>query len=629
MTTAQAVGAVSREAAEWYAINWQAINRNVRRLQVRIVQATKESRWDRARALQRLLTHSYSGKVLAVRRVTENDGKKTPGVDQEIWDTPEKKTQAVHTFKRRGYQSQPLRRVYIPKSDGKTMRPLGIPTMKDRAQQALYLLALAPVEETTADRNSYGFRQQRSCDDAIEQCFKALRSANTQWILEGDIKSCFDKISHDWLLAHVPMDRVILQKWLKSGYMEKHVLHDMTEGTPQGGIISPALANCALDGLERLLQGKYPAGKRLKSLGGEKPCVNLVRYADDFIITSKSNELLEGEIKPLVEQFLQERGLELSPTKTVITHVEQGFDFLGQNVRRYPNGKLLIKPSKKNVKTFLEGIRQTIKAAHGVTAADLIDQLNPKIRGWANYHRHVVSKRTFGRVDHTLFSSLWKWARRRHPNKSPRWFKPKYFDRRGNRDWSFFGETCDDEGRPTKVWLYYAMSTPIKRHVKVRGEANPYDPTYETYFEEREGAHMLETFRGTRTLRYLWYEQRGLCNQCNTKITRITGWRLHYCVPVCRVVLLVPRTAFYFIPSAMTGFIVSVYPFRNRVSPKEAFEGLELGEGKPSRPVLRGPGGHQAAWLLGNQLPNRRPLWSYRMVAQTWRRVRPLLGRAR
>src|SRR5881296_2445719 len=360
MTTAQAVGAVSREAAEWYAIDWQAINRNVRRHQVRIVQATKESRWGKVRALQRLLTHSYSGKVLAVRRVTENNGKKTPGVDQEIWDTPEKKTQAVHALKRRGYQSQPLRRVYIPKSDGKTMRPLGIPTMKDRAQQALYLLALAPVVETTADKNSYGFRQQRSCADAMVQCFLALRSANTQWILEADIKSCFDQISHDWLLAHVPMDRAILQQWLKSGYMEKHVLHETTDGTPQGGIVSPALANCALDGLEPLLQEKYPAKRRLKSLGGSYPSVNFIRYADDFVITSKSKDLLEGEVQPFVEQFLQQRGLKLSPTKTVTTHVEKGFDFLGQNVRRYPNGKLLIKPSKKNVKTFLAGVRATI-----------------------------------------------------------------------------------------------------------------------------------------------------------------------------------------------------------------------------------------------------------------------------
>src|SRR6266566_3271360 len=339
------------------------------------------------------------------------------------------------------------------------------------------------------------------------------------------------KISHDWLLAHVPMDRVILQKWLKSGHMDKHVLHESMDGTPQGGIISPALANCALDGLERVLQEKFPAEKRLRSHGGEKPCVHLVRYADDFVITSKSKELLEGEIKPLVEQFLQERGLELSPTKTVITHVEHGFDFLGQNVRRYPKGKLFIKPSKKNVGTFLKGIRRIIKDAHGVSAADLIDQLNPKIRGWANYHRHVVSKRTFGRVDHTIFSNLWQWARRRHPNKPSRWVKAKYFERRRGRDWTFFDETCDDEGRPNKVWLYNAKSTPIKRHVKVRGEANPYDPAYETYFEEREGAHMLDTFRGIRTLRFLWYEQRGLCTLCNTKITRITGWRLHYCVP--------------------------------------------------------------------------------------------------
>ena len=531
MTTARAVGAVSREAAEWYAIDWPTIHRNVRRLQVRIVQATKERRWGRVRALQRLLTHSYSGKVLAVRRVTENNGKATPGVDQEIWDTPEKKTQAVHALKRRGYRSQPLRRVYIPKSDGKTMRPLGIPTMIDRGQQALHLLALDPVVETTADRNSYGFRQRRSCADAIGQCFLALKSANAQWILEGDIKSCFDKISHDWLLAHVPMDRVILQKWLKSGYMEKHVLHESMDGTPQGGIISPALANCALDGLERILLEKFPARKRLRSLGGEKPCVHLVRYADDFVITSKSKELLEGEIKPLVEQFLQGRGLELSPTKTVITHVEHGFDFLGQNVRRYPNGKLLIKPSKKNVGTFLNGIRRLIKDAHGMSAADLIDQLNPKIRGWANYHRHVVSKSTFERADCNIFSSLWQWARRRHPNKPSRWVKSKYFERRRDCDWTFFGETCDDEGRPSKVWLFHAKNTPIKRQVKVQGEANPYDPAYETYFEEREGAHMLDTFRGTRTLRFLWYEQRGLCTLCNTKITRITGWRLHYCVP--------------------------------------------------------------------------------------------------
>jgi RNA-directed DNA polymerase len=534
MTTATAVGAVSSEAAEWYAIDWRAIHRNVRRLQVRIVQATKAGRWNKVKALQRLLTCSYSGKVLAVRRVTENNGKKTAGVDRIIWDTPEEKIKAVHDLKRRGYQPQPLRRVYIPKkSDRKTKRPLGIPTMFDRAQQALHLLVLDPVVETTADKNSYGFRQQRSCADAIGQCFNALSHApNTQWILEADVKNCFDKISHAWLLAHVPMDRAILQKWLKSGYMDKRVLHETTDGTPQGGIISPALANCALDGLERLLQEKFPQEKRLKSLGGKSASVNFIRYADDFVITSKSKELLEGEVQPVVEQFLQQRGLELSPKKTVITHVEKGFDFLGQNVRRYPNGKLRITPSKKNVKTFLDGIRQTIKDAGGMSAAALIEQLNPKIRGWANYHRHVVSKRTFGRVDHSIFFSLWQWARRRHQKKNPHWLKTKYFGRRGDRDWTFFGETCDDQGQPDRLWLYHAKSTPIQRHVKVKGEANPYDPACETYFENREGDHMRETFRGTRTLRYIWNEQRGLCTVCNTPITRTTGWRLHHCAPL-------------------------------------------------------------------------------------------------
>ena len=203
--------------------------------------------------------------------------------------------------------------------------------------------------------------------------------------------------------------------------------------------------------------------------------MHLIRYADDFVITSRTKELLEGEIKPLVEQFLHERGLELSPTKTVITHVEKGFDFLGQTVRKYPNGKLLIKPSKKNIKTFLDGIRGNIKAALGMSAADLIDGLNPKIRGWANYHRHVVSKRAFQRVDHAIFTSLWQWARRRHQKKSPGWLKQKYFERQGGNNWIFFGESCDSEGIPHKVRLLLAGNTPIQRHVKVKGEANPYD----------------------------------------------------------------------------------------------------------------------------------------------------------
>src|SRR5947209_9039396 len=240
------VGATTDIPLAWHQINWRQAERNVRRLQTRIAQATKAGNWGKVKALQRLLTHSLSGKALAIRRVTENTGKRTPGVDGEIWKTPQQKAAAIDALHQRGYHPQPLRRVYIPKSNG-AQRPLSIPTMRDRAMQALYLLALDPVAETTADPNSYGFRTARSAADAIEACFIALcRNDRAEWILEGDIRSCFDQISHEWLLAHIPMERTILKKWLKAGYMEKSCSHATEDGTPQGGIISPALANMTL-----------------------------------------------------------------------------------------------------------------------------------------------------------------------------------------------------------------------------------------------------------------------------------------------------------------------------------------------------------------------------------------------
>jgi len=229
-------GAVSHLGTQWDSIDWNATQINVRRLQMRIVKATKEGRWGKVKALQRLLTHSFSGKALAVRRVTENQGRKTAGVDGEIWTTPSQKMKAIRRLQQRGYHPKPLRRVYIPKSSGK-MRPLGIPCMLCRSMQALYLLALDPIAETLGDANSYGFRQQRSPADAIEQGFAALSRKNSaQWILEGDISKCFDNISHEWLLAHIPMDKTILRKWLKAGFIDKDVLHATQEGTPQGGL---------------------------------------------------------------------------------------------------------------------------------------------------------------------------------------------------------------------------------------------------------------------------------------------------------------------------------------------------------------------------------------------------------
>ena len=314
--------------------------------------------------------------------------------------------------------------------------------MNDRAMQALYLLALDPIAETTADPNSYGFRKERSTADAIGQCHIVLSNrGGARWIFEGDIKSCFDRISHEWLLAHIPMDKTILQKWLKAGFMEKQVLHATEEGTPQGGICSPVLANLTLDGLERRLRERYPKATALS----RKAKVNLVRYADDFIITGSSQELLENEVKPLVESFLSERGLELSAEKTQITQIEDGFDFLGQNVRDY-GGTILVKPSRKNVATFLAKVRGIIKASRQATAGHLIVQLNPVIRGWANYHRHVSSKRTFTQVDHAIFRALWQWAKRRHPKKPRRWVKDKYFGTIGGRHWVFHGTVVGREG---------------------------------------------------------------------------------------------------------------------------------------------------------------------------------------
>ena len=481
----------------WEAIDWLAVETSVSRLQARIVKAVQEKRWNKVKALQRLLTHSVSGKLSAVRRVTENDGKRTPGIDGDIWNTSSKKLQGVVSLRQRGYRPRPLRRIYIPKANGK-LRPLGIPTIRDRAMQALYLLALDPVAEALADRGSYGFRRGRSCADAIERCFTNLYRRSPSWVLEGDIQGCFDNISHLWLLEHVPMDRSILRKWLKSGYLENQMLYDTISGTPQGGIISPVLANLALDGLEKRLLAAFPL-LGPGSTQGRAAQVHLIRYADDFVITANSREILVDRVKPLVEAFLAERGLVLSPEKTLITHVSEGFDFLGQNVRRYPNGKLLIKPARKSVRSFLAKVRAVVKQLWSAPPGTLIARLNPIIRGWANYHRHVVSKRAFSRMDHMIFRIIWRWAKARHPKKSMQWIKRKYYMRFGHRDWWFFASQDAPEQGHTPYRLFHANSIPIVRHTLVHSGLNPYDPKWFSYMEKRTGRYPVQiapTFMG-------------------------------------------------------------------------------------------------------------------------------------
>ena len=476
-TTAQAEKLPDRKfAAQWNSMDWKQVEAEINGLQIRIAKAAQAKQWNRVKRLQYLITHSYYAKVLAVRKVTTNKGKNTAGIDKIVWQSPSDKMRAALSLSDKNYKAKPLRRVYIEKKGKKSRRPLSIPAMYDRAMQALYAMALQPVAETTADPNSYGFRKYRSCQDACEHIFTALsRKYSPQWVLEGDIKGCFDNISHEWLIDNIPMDKSVLKQFLKCGYVYDGELYSSEDGTPQGGVISPILANMALDGIQNMLAENFDTSRKgnISSREHKKHKVNFIRYADDFIVTA-INEETATQAKRCIKEYLAQRGLQLSEEKTFITNINEGFDFLGWNFRKFKE-KLIIKPSDKSIKSLTDSLHETIiQKGRTLPQKIMIHQLNQKLTGWGNYHKSVCSKVTFQKVDRTVFILLWKWACHRHPRKGRRWIKEKYWHTKGSRNWVF----ATDEAE-----LRALSYIPIVRHPKLKLSENPY--INQQYFIER------------------------------------------------------------------------------------------------------------------------------------------------
>ena len=505
---------------QWKSIDWKKAEAEVSRLQARIAKATQEKKWNTVKRLQYLLSHSYYAKALAVRKVTTNKGKNTPGIDKELWNTPAVKMRNVLILTDKGYKAKPLRRVLVEKPGKKKKRPLGIPCMYDRAMQALYALALDPVSETTADEKSFGFRRGRSAQDACEYIFTALsRRTSPEWVLEGDIKGCFDHISHDWLIDHIPMDKSVLKQFLKAGFVFQNELFPTDEGTPQGGVISTILANMALDGMQKVLSDRFHTNRLgkidLRFKNAHK--VNLVRYADDFIVTAATKEIAE-EAKEIIRGFLCTRGLELSEEKTLITHVDDGFDMLGWTFRRFKE-KLIVKPSKKSVKALNASLHNTVlERGKAWRQEDLIRVLNRQLRGWANYHQSVCAKDAFSRTDHILYEMLWCWAKRRHPKKNRKWITANYWYSKGLRNWVFSTKNAE---------LIRLGEVPIIRHTKVRMSANPYLDS--EYFIQRKIQNGMKRLSGR--FKKIWRNQNGCCYHCGQPMEISDEREIFYKIP--------------------------------------------------------------------------------------------------
>ena len=488
---------------EWKDINWRKAERCVFKLPKRIFKASQRGDVKLVHKLQRLLLKSWYAKLIAVRRVSQdNQGKKTAGVDGIKSLTPKQRMALVNNLKL-GNKSKPTRRVWIPKPNTDEKRPLGIPTMYERALQALVKLALEPEWEAKFEPNSYGFRPARSAHDAIGAIYISINK-KPKYVLEADISKCFDKINHQKLLTKLqtyPKLRQQIKAWLKSGVMDGKNLFPTNEGTPQGGVISPLLANIALHGMEERVKQYARTLKGNKSKNEQ--ALTLIRYADDFVILHEDLKVIK-ECQEILKQWLAEMGLELKPSKTRISHTLEtyddyvGLDFLGFNIRQHQVGKHhgaksskgvklgfknLIKPSAEKVKSHLKKLGEVVNSQKSSPQDALIKRLNPIIRGWSNYYSSVVSSKTFTDCDYHFFEKLKRWAYRRHPMKNKTWIMRKYWHTEGKDNWVF----STREGKnPFKLARH--LDTKIVRYVKVKGDKSPYDGDL-IYWSSRMGKH--------------------------------------------------------------------------------------------------------------------------------------------